>query len=105
MAHAQKGDPLKKVKDSLNFKNKAVQKLSREGQAQKTIDSTTQAIKFNDTIMAIKRRIGKAGGFTTSNEGLYNENLKSRERRRRANSILYGTKVGPKKKPKFKMDK
>tara|TARA_R100001480_G_scaffold111609_1_gene112709 strand:- start:220 stop:501 length:282 start_codon:yes stop_codon:yes gene_type:complete len=28
MATAQKGDPLKKVKDSLNFKNKTVEKYS-----------------------------------------------------------------------------
>jgi len=85
----------------LNFNPKIG--IGREKQAKKTIDSTTQAIKFNDTIMAIKRRIGKAGGVTTSNEGLYNENLKSEERRRRANSILYGTEVGPKKPKKRKL--
>ena len=32
MAYAQKGDPLKKQKDSLNFKNKAVDKLMQEAQ-------------------------------------------------------------------------
>ena len=98
MAVAGKKDPLKKQKDSLNFKNNAVQKLSRLEQAQKTIDSASVAIKYNDTLMAIKRRISKSGGVTTSNEGLYNENLKSEERRSRAHSILYGTTVGPKKK-------
>lgn len=85
----------------LNFSPKIG--IGRKKQAQKTIDSTTQAIKYNDTIMAIKRRIGKSGGFTTSNEGLYRENRTSEERRRRANTILYGTEVGPKKPKKRKL--
>ena len=71
--------------------------IGRKKQAQKTIDSTNQAIRRNDTVMAIKRRIGKSGGFTTSNLGLYNENLTSEKRKARAKTILYGDKVGRKK--------
>jgi len=93
----------KKSRDSIRPKYSVSPKIGIGGkkQAQKTIDSTNQAIKYNDTLMAIKRRIGKAGGVTTSNESLYNQNIQSRKRKARAQSILYGNKVGPKK-PKLK---
>ena len=71
--------------------------IGRKKQAQKTIDSASSAIKRNNDIMARKLETQKKGGFATSNERLYNQNIKSRNRRQRAQSILYGTKVGPKK--------
>jgi len=46
--------------------------------------------------MAIKRRIGKAGGVTTSNESLYNQNIQSRKRKARAQSIFMEIRLGQK---------
>ena len=80
---------------------KSRNKGGREKQAQKTIDSASSAIKRNSNIMAKKLETQRKGGFATSNEGLYNQNIKSKKRKARAQKILYGNKVGPKK-PKLK---
>ena len=93
----------KKSRDSIRPKYSISPKIGigREKQAQKTIDSASSAIKRNSNIMAKKLETQRKGGFATSNEGLYNQNIKSKKRKARAQNILYGNKVGPKK-PKLK---
>jgi len=93
----------KKSRDSIRPKYLISPKIGigREKQAQKTIDSASSAIKRNSNIMAKKLETQRKGGFATSNEGLYNQNIKSKKRKARAQKILYGNKVGPKK-PKLK---
>lgn len=93
----------KKSRDSIRPKYSVSPKIGigREKQAKKTIDSASTAIKTNSNIMARKLETQRKGGFATSNKGLYNQNIKSKKRKARAQSILYGNKVGPKK-PKLK---
>ena len=93
----------KKSRDSIRPKYSVSHKIGigRKKQAKKTIDSASTAIKTNSNIMARKLETQKKGGFATSNESLYNQNIQSRKRKARAQSILYGNKVGPKK-PKLK---
>ncbi len=46
MAQAQKGDPLKKVKDSLSFKNRAIEKLNQgREQLRETVKDIGRAAK------------------------------------------------------------
>ena len=46
MAHAQKGDPLKKVKDSLSFKNRTIEKFNQGKESlRETIKDIARASK------------------------------------------------------------
>ena len=86
MAHAKKGDPLKKQKDSLSFKNKTVQFWK---------SAATEAVAG---IPAMLENTGRQAAGKIAKE-VRKHNPLTR------NIYFDTTKPKPKKKPKFKMGK
>jgi len=98
MAVAGKKDPLKKQKDSLNFKNNAVQKLTpQQMQGKKTLDSIAFQRDLHKIDKAYDKKRCNEVGICSS----YGTQMRRRESRimdnqsDRAKSLVRGYKVGP----------